>query len=138
MPPKELWEAYSNCTVHPSVCPEESQIWCEDASWDGGVCKTCRAFFLSFGSYVFWHNINNRRAEESCNKCDLLHIITGLGILDFPVRLVQHLRPTRILKTWRQQDLGDSTFMNTTNKGVDQTVHLHSLVCTFVVLIKQK
>ena len=58
----------------------------------------CRAFFLSFGSFVFWHNINNRRAEESCNKCDLLHIITGQGI-HFKV-WDQHPRPTRILKTW--------------------------------------
>ena len=102
MPPKELWEAYSNCTVHPCVRPsiplrvrcisprffevgipnlvcgyilgwrsvayhfkvtvtltsdlvfriimsrayplhylrQESQIWCEDASWDDKVFRT--------------------------------------------------------------------------------------------------
>ena len=53
MPPKELWEAYSNRTVRPSVRPAfmsgpyllyslwyEFQIWCVDTSWDGGVSRT--------------------------------------------------------------------------------------------------
>ena len=61
MPPKELWEAYSNRTVRPSVRPSvrvsvrpafvsgpylpyslryEFQIRCVDASWDGGVSRT--------------------------------------------------------------------------------------------------
>ena len=26
MPPKELWEAYSNRTVHPSVCPSHFRV----------------------------------------------------------------------------------------------------------------
>ena len=61
MPPKELWEAYSNRTVRPSVrqsvrvsvrpafvsgpyllysLRQEFQIWCVDTSWDGGVSHT--------------------------------------------------------------------------------------------------
>ena len=57
MPQKELWEAYSNRTVHPtvrqSVCSSGFsvrcispiffevgiQIWCVYASWDGGVSR---------------------------------------------------------------------------------------------------
>ena len=27
MPPKELWEAYSNRTVRPSVCPSRFRVW---------------------------------------------------------------------------------------------------------------
>ena len=56
MPPKELWEAYDNRTVHPVVSVrlycfmsgayliyslrEEPQIQCLDSSWDGGVYYT--------------------------------------------------------------------------------------------------
>ena len=57
MPPKELWEAYSNCTVRPCVRPcvrpafvsgpyllyslrKEFQIRYVNASWDGGVSRT--------------------------------------------------------------------------------------------------
>ena len=52
MPPMELWEANSDRTVRPSLSRfvsgayllyslrYESQIWCVDASWDGGVSHT--------------------------------------------------------------------------------------------------
>ena len=54
MPPKELWEAYSNRTVRPSVPPSRFRVrsispiffevgipvWCVDTSWDGGVSRT--------------------------------------------------------------------------------------------------
>ena len=53
MPPKELWEAYSNRTVRLSVrlafvsgpyllysLRWEFQIWLVDTSWDGGVSHT--------------------------------------------------------------------------------------------------
>ena len=52
MPLKELWEAYRNRTVSPSLFVsgayllpvysfrKESQIWCVDVSWDGGVSHT--------------------------------------------------------------------------------------------------
>ena len=57
LPPKELWEAYSNRTVRQSIRPslhpafvsgpyllyslrKEFQIWLVDTSWDGGVSRT--------------------------------------------------------------------------------------------------
>ena len=69
MPPKELWEAYSSHTVRPSrfvsgpiYFEVNSQIWCVDACWDGGVSGTILTSILGFRifvSYVYVVGIAN-------------------------------------------------------------------------------
>ena len=54
MPPKELWEAYSNRTVHPSVCPSRFRVRSiSPIFFEVGIPNLVCGYILGWGSVAY-------------------------------------------------------------------------------------
>ena len=80
MPPKELWEAYSNRTVRPSVCPSRFRVRSiSPIFFEVGIPNLVCGYILGWGSvaYHFWVTVTLTLTSD----LDFRIIVSGAYLL---------------------------------------------------------